>query len=246
MKRVVALSLLLVNTISFSANQTKTQKPIKSIEDALERSDVEKVKTFLEAGENAKGFDKDLLESDEHEPRVFAAQTVVIAELMLKHGADLTLRNSEGETVLHAVAQGKKHAPELIDLYSRHGANSLAVDQQGYTPLAALILCSNDWDSSAAACKKAKKYIQQGVPLEFPIQEGKYKGKTALQLLEWRHRKAVCPERTYLHDVQIAVKRAALDRTVEINRMLFKLLPPQPKKRLITPVILEYLDVQPQ
>lgn len=91
-------------------------------------------------------------------PILFHAKSVELAQLLLKHNADVNAHDRDGDTVLRACAASDEKPKELIVLYGRHGADTMRLNDSGETPLHYL--------SAEKDIEKMKAFIAIGVPLE--------------------------------------------------------------------------------
>lgn len=66
----------------------------------------------------------------------------MLADMLLRAGADPDARNIRGETALHCASPG---CPDLVDVLAYHGADIDAVDENGYTPLLRLMSLVRSW-----------------------------------------------------------------------------------------------------
>ncbi|MEM7038211.1 MAG: ankyrin repeat domain-containing protein, partial [Bacteroidota bacterium] len=93
------------------------------------------------------GYDPNVPDAEGIFPLQYAAhaQELGMVRMLLAHGADLQVRDPNGESVVHYAVHPKRHAglhfrprtlnPHMIDLLHHHGADLNAQDSLGDTPL---------------------------------------------------------------------------------------------------------------
>ena len=96
---------------------------------------------------------------------------LVIKEL-LKHGADVNLKNIQGETILHDAAPEKNIPEYLFQEFFKHGADPNVKDLNGATPLHFAVECKQQTN--------VKSLLKYGADVNIRDQKGYNSFETAL------------------------------------------------------------------
>lgn len=124
-RKVIAVTCFMLSITPVIAQVLPQAEAFSS---AVEKADVEQVRIFLQQEPRLA-----ISRTSDGWP-VFLQQSIFfspeILDLLLKNGADPNVRNAEGETLLHLIAD-----PVAIRLLLAAGANIEARDNKGWTPL---------------------------------------------------------------------------------------------------------------
>lgn len=91
------------------------------------------------------------------------AQTIEMADLLIKYGADFKVKFKTGDTIMHKAVSNKKSDPALIDYYEKKGLDIKAKNNEEKTPL----MCAAQLD-----LKKTEILIQKGAVINEFDQSG--------------------------------------------------------------------------
>lgn len=105
---------------------------------------------------------------DEKSYRLVGEGIFIAAELLIKHGAKVTLANpATGNTALHNAAVSR--SPELVQLLLNHGADVNAINVQGYPPLYSMAAASGRCGSANRQAMTVELLVGHGARMDLVV-----------------------------------------------------------------------------
>ncbi|MDQ7823923.1 MAG: ankyrin repeat domain-containing protein [Candidatus Eremiobacteraeota bacterium] len=106
--------------------------------------DLEKMKSLLEEGANINGSDRTGMPALVNLWNGRLSDYGQVLDFLTSHGADINVRDSSGQTIIHRMACEMNFNRPLYDYLAAHGANLDIADNDGYTPLLWAVAFSNE------------------------------------------------------------------------------------------------------